>query len=945
MAVRRVALLQREDELELVGQWLAEASQGLGRVALVLAGAGLGKTSLLREAASLGRARAMTVLAARGGELEQEMGFGIARQLFEAPMLALDEEERATVAGGAAEVALPVVTAAGQSSGDALGVVHGLYWLAANLAERAPLLLVVDDAHWADDQTLRWLAYLAPRVESLPVLALVAARPAEPGAERSVLSALAGEGDVPVLGLAPLAGDAVGELIRERLGRTAEPEFAAAIERASGGNPFFVGELLRAATDADIAPVAASAGYVAGLAPAQATQSIVARLDRAGEPARRLAQAVAVLGADADLRHVAALAEMQVEDALDLVAVLVGAGILRDIRPLDFVHPIVRTAVYEQLRPGERTRQHRRAAELIESDGGPPERAALQAFATEPAGDPATVARLRSAAAAARASGAPDAAARYLRRALDEPPEPAARAEVALELGQALIGVDYAAAAASFEAAAATEDIPVRIDAHRWRAQTLAFTGDPASAVAVLEDAIALAQGPEQRLLLTATRDFYALGWLGDPDWRRRSEAIQVRAAELAGRTPGERRALAAAALDIARTGMEPAARSIELADRVRAAFATWLDTEPGIETPAGIGESSIIGEDPKALARHEEVAGGSPRRLGMTAPVAGAHAQLADIRLRRGELFGAEADGRLSWQLMESARETAPTNRWFALSALVAALVARGGLEEAEELTSSAGMRDATIDEICTFPLTPIAPVVLGELDLALGRTTEGIERLMRDGAWLEEHGWANPSLNPWRARVAPALAMTGRVEEARDVIGPGLERARRFGAPWALGMALRAAGTVAQGEEGIVLLREAIEVLETGGCRVEHAHALIELGAALRRRNSRAEAREHLRLALDVATRAGAAPLAGRAREELAASGARPRRELLSGVEALTASERRVAELAAGGRSNPEIAQALFVTRKTVEAHLRSVYMKLDVSGRGELASALKD
>jgi DNA-binding CsgD family transcriptional regulator len=154
---------------------------------------------------------------------------------------------------------------------------------------------------------------------------------------------------------------------------------------------------------------------------------------------------------------------------------------------------------------------------------------------------------------------------------------------------------------------------------------------------------------------------------------------------------------------------------------------------------------------------------------------------------------------------------------------------------------------------------------------------------------------------------------------------------------------MALCAAGVAEQGEGGVSQLREAIVVLESGGCRVEHARALVELGAALRRGNSRTEARGHLRLALDIATRAGAEPIANRAREELAATGARPRRELLSGVEALTASERRVAELAAAGRSNPEIAQALFVTRKTVESHLRHVYLKLDVTGRGALAGVL--
>jgi DNA-binding CsgD family transcriptional regulator len=504
--------------------------------------------------------------------------------------------------------------------------------------------------------------------------------------------------------------------------------------------------------------------------------------------------------------------------------------------------------------------------------------------------------------------------------------------------------VDYAAAATAFEQAAGSADVSARIEALRWRGQTLGFSGDAGAAVEAFEEAIGLTEDPEQRRLLEATRDFYALGWFGDPDWRGRSAAIQARAAELEGRTAGERRALSVAAFDIARTGAAPAARSIELADRVRAALATWLDSEPGIETPAGIGESSIICEDPNALARHGG-SGHSATRSGMTVMVGGLHTQLADIRLRRGDLLDAEADARLAAQLLQGAQDAAPMNRWWALATLVAALTARGALEEAEELVLATGIRTATVGDLCVFPWTPVAPVVLGELEIACGRTADGIERLLRDGAWLEDHGWANPALNPWRARVTPALAAAGRLEEAREMIAPALERGRAFGAPWALGMALRAAGVARQGTEGISLLRESIEVLEAGGCRVEHAHALVELGAALRRRNSRAEAREHLRLALDIATRAGAQPLAARAREELAATGARPRRELLTGVQSLTASERRVADLAAGGRSNPEIAQALFVTRKTVEAHLRSVYMKLDVTGRGELSAALKD
>jgi DNA-binding CsgD family transcriptional regulator len=152
-----------------------------------------------------------------------------------------------------------------------------------------------------------------------------------------------------------------------------------------------------------------------------------------------------------------------------------------------------------------------------------------------------------------------------------------------------------------------------------------------------------------------------------------------------------------------------------------------------------------------------------------------------------------------------------------------------------------------------------------------------------------------------------------------------------------------LRCAGAIEQGETGIALLREAVEVLEPSPCRLEHAHALLELGAALRRSNQRADARGYLRPALEMAHQCGATPLAQRAQRELAATGARPRRVALSGIDALTASERRVAELAAGGLSNPEIAQQLFVTRKTIETHLAHAYQKLSISSRRQLPDAL--
>ena len=196
------------------------------------------------------------------------------------------------------------------------------------------------------------------------------------------------------------------------------------------------------------------------------------------------------------------------------------------------------------------------------------------------------------------------------------------------------------------------------------------------------------------------------------------------------------------------------------------------------------------------------------------------------------------------------------------------------------------------------------------------------------------------NPATAAWRSHAALAHAALGRPEAGLALAREELELARRFGAARAIGIALRTLGVIA-GE--LERLEEAVDVLDASPARLEHAHALADLGVALRHRRRVVEAREPLRRALDLAIRCGAAPLAERARTELLIAGARPRREELSGVAALTANERRVAALAADGRSNREIAQALYVSHKTVEKHLTAAYRKLGVGGREDLATAL--
>jgi DNA-binding NarL/FixJ family response regulator len=153
-----------------------------------------------------------------------------------------------------------------------------------------------------------------------------------------------------------------------------------------------------------------------------------------------------------------------------------------------------------------------------------------------------------------------------------------------------------------------------------------------------------------------------------------------------------------------------------------------------------------------------------------------------------------------------------------------------------------------------------------------------------------------------------------------------------------------LRTLGTLEQGDSGMALLNEAVEVLRGSSARLEHAYALVAQGAALRRAGRRATAREPLREALDLAYGCGATVLAARAHDELVAAGARPRRDPTESRSTLTASELRVAHLAAEGKTNREIAQALFLTEKTIETHLRNVFRKLGIGSRSQIARALR-
>jgi len=308
-----------------------------------------------------------------------------------------------------------------------------------------------------------------------------------------------------------------------------------------------------------------------------------------------------------------------------------------------------------------------------------------------------------------------------------------------------------------------------------------------------------------------------------------------------------------------------------------------------------------------------------------------------AVVALRCGDLAEAEADARAALELATEHRLTLGIPLHAAFLGLT--LLERGKLDQAKAVV------EGTILSPALMKGPPIAGALLetrARVRLAHGQRAQAIADLRHCGQLADRAQLHNPNLFAWRSTLALALA-SDHPQEARELAPEELTLARRAGSSRAMTIALRACGLLAGGKDGIELLEQPVALLERSPARLELAHSLTELGAALRRAGARTAAREPLRRALDLAHRCGATPLAERARQEALAAGARPRRPWTSGVHALTPSELRVARLAAQAMGNRDIAQALFITTKTVSDHLTSTYRKLNISSRDQLGTAM--
>jgi DNA-binding CsgD family transcriptional regulator len=601
---------------------------------------------------------------------------------------------------------------------------------------------------------------------------------------------------------------------------------------------------------------------------------------------------------------------------------------------VEFVHPVVRASVYESIEPGKRLLAHRRAAEILDAARDEPERVAAHLDLVPPAGDPFVVETLRVAADRALVRGAPEVAVRHLRRALAEPPAEDVRVDTLRELGLAEQRVDVPAAAEHLGQALAATDEPLR---HARIAlelgRSLFRLNRGPQAVRIFEPAIERLgdEEPELREILEAEL-INSAGF--DSDVYEVSRSL-LEAADERELTGDVGRAVMVGTMRYfdARRGFNRE-RMAEVAEpRMLAAL---VESMPSVAISCA-ATALMFAELDDEVDRFFDTLMEAAKRRGELVTLSNMLCFRGLTLAHRGDLEAAIEDLRESDDLVRYL--PSQQGAIYFHSYLADVLTNQGELDEAEQSLDALGLEE----EVAESGHLIFFLGARGWLRYArreYGAAAEDFERL---GRCMERFEMHNPAAVAWRSHLALALLALDRRDEALELATEEVELARAWGAPRPIGVALRTQGLAQGGAEGIETLRESLSVLEGSSAKLERARTLVELGAALRRANQRADARELLKEGLDLAVRAGSQPLVAQAEEELAATGARPRRLLLSGVESLTASEKRVARFAADGLSNKDIAQALFVTTKTVEVHLSNVYRKLGIGSRNELPQAL--
>ncbi|WP_198654597.1 ATP-binding protein [Nocardia aurea] len=942
-------LLERDAELEVIEAAIDRGRSADGRLLIIEGPGGIGKSRLLDAAQAIAAEKDVEILATCGGELEREYPFGLVRRLLEARVLQATDSERVALFRGHAALAeslLEPAAARGESPlTDEFHLIHSLYWLVANLVDDTDLVLIADDLQWADELSLRFLLYLAQRLAELPITIIGAIRTGEPAAETELIERLLMQADH---NLRPkeLSADGAKRLFTALLpDAPGDGDLAEDSWTATRGNPFLLGQVVSA--------LAAQVGEsrqdltrrISDLAPESVARSVMLRLGGLGGDAVTLARAVSVLGTSTSLINAAELAVLDFAAASAAADKLRAAQIFSDGQDLSFYHPIIRSAVYNRYPASERAAAHLRAAELIRAGGGATDHVAMHLMRGTPTTAEWARSALHEAARDAGRKGAPATAAGYLQRALLIPrADREQNAKLLVDLGLMEAAAGESTALAHLEAALELIEEPAQRDRAMYAlGQTLFRYGRSAEARTVFRrGADAFADNPEVSLRYEA--GFMAsAAYLVDRASEAHSRAAKLTATFLEAPELSLSERLLALHFGVFGAMCTPGAqRHAELLLRALGdGVQLWRATSDGMTMSHAILALTWCGYGQEASDLGE--------RLLVEARSRGDSLIFAEVSLARslamyslGRVGDAMVDAQAAIIGMRRGwKSTVPAPQ----GVLAYCLVDRGELDEADEVLQDAHDRLRSGD---TRTLNVWFYMARGRLRLARTEYQGALDDFLLVGSLLQANTFANPGymLLPWRSHAGLAANALGQTGQARILIDRDVELSREFGLPSTLGACLRIRALTAEGGPDMELLSESVRILENPRASLlELAHTLCELGAAQRRSGQRVHSRETLRRALDLAHQCGAVALERRAHEELLASGARPRRAVLQGVNALTPSEHRIASLMAKGASTRNIAESLYLTMSTVEWHRRNIYRKLGVATREGLRDAMAE
>ncbi|WP_320774079.1 helix-turn-helix transcriptional regulator [Streptomyces sp. CRN 30] len=939
-AISALPLVGRAAHLDALARHAEAARAGRSRLVLVDGPAGAGKTALLDTAlADDGPFAGMTVLHGACRAEDGSTGYSGVRALFGPLGLTRRKNRTSPLLDGGARRALPALAPDPGDLEDAPGgtfpVLHGLYWLAVNLMADKPLVLVLDDAHQCDERTLRWLDFLLRRADGLPLLVVAAHRTEAGLSAPDALADLIAHHLPATLRPGPLDTAQVAELTARAFpAQRPEPSFVGRLVTVSGGSPLQVVRLLHDLRTVGLGPDGAGARRIAEVGGRVVAESVRAVVEHQPGWVLDVARALAVLGEE-DTSYLATLAGLSVVHVEEAVEILRHAGLVRPgRRELD--HDLVRAAVLDTLDADGAAALRLRAARLLSDIGRAPEQIAAHLLLSG-TDDAWTTSVLRAAAEQAEQRGAPEAAARYLERVREAGPDDP---DLLTRLGRALAESDPARSVDLLRRAHdLTTDVRARAGvAVKYALTCLSVQQSPEGTRVLTEalDALDAELGPdpapddqelrtlaESALLIVGADEKSTL-----PGTVRRAERLTPPP----GDTPAQRQQLAMLSV-LSAVGGRSAEDTVRQARRALRA--------PGVP----LGAWSLVPAS-LALALADET---EASREALETVLRGSRDTAAVwtyvLALSTRALFGLE-DGAVTDALADAqtALEISGQERWaesttMAHTAYAMALTARGEAARAEEV----------LDSLARPHLERFGweyhwyLMARGRIRLGLGDREGALEVFRACGASLESVGMANPVFAPWWLETACLLGELGRTAEAREAVEHGTRLAERWGTPRALGYAALAHGAATPGPAGVESLYEALRLLGKSPARGQQARASLLLGRALVAQGAVREARDHLREAVALARRSGSVALARRAREELVAAGGRMREITASPLDMLTGTERTVAGLAASGAGNREVAESLFVTVRTVELHLTSVYRKLGLTSRAELAGFL--